>query len=185
MKATIKQIDPPSREDYRKAETRFTVYTDGQGRDIADKEYFSKYNISKLNFKCASWDRVGGFAANIEARHTQAVIEEAFGVKVELKFSRYAGCSCGCSPGFVGKILDSDPLAFRHGGSPLSRAHIWVDVPLSDEEKQSIVDFAAKQAAKLPAEIEAGNAKVAAEKAAPEQERLAQEANASLDSASL
>jgi hypothetical protein len=176
MAATITQINRPDRDDYRKAATRFTVYTDGVGRDLADKEYFRKHDIGSLNFKCASWSRVVGFAAAIEARHAAAAIEEAFGVRVALKFSRTAGCSCGCSPGFVGTILDSDPFAFTHGGSPLSRASIWVDVPLSEAEKQSIVEFAAKQAKKLPAEIEAGNAKVAAEKAAEEEARKAKEA---------
>lgn len=163
--AKITNINPAKSDDYRKSGKRFTVYTDGVARDIADQEYFTKYNIINFDFRCASWSRVGSFAAAIEARRAQQAVETAFGVKVSLKFSRTAGCSCGCSPGFVGEILEGERSA-SYNGVQLSRASIWMEVPLTDEEKQAIVDYAAKQAAKLPAEIEAGKAKVAAEQAA-------------------
>lgn len=174
--ATISQVRGPDKDDYRKAATRFTVYTDGKARNIADREYFTKHEIYKLNFKCASWARVGGFAAAIEASKAAEAIKAAFGVNVELKFSQKAGCSCGCSPGFVGKILSDNPFSARHGGTSLSRASVWMNVPITKEEEASIVACAVKWAAKLPAEIEAGNARVAAEKAAIEAARLAEQA---------
>jgi len=177
MNATITQVNPPrERSDWNKSRDRFTVYTDGKARHIADLEYFTKYDISSLNFKCASWGRVGGFASRIEASGAAAAIEARFGVRVDLKFSRTAGCSCGCSPGFIGKILDRGANnATDSLGVGLSRASLWVNVPVTADDAASIVAYAAKQASKLPAEIEAGNSKVAVEKAARAAEKLAEE----------
>lgn len=159
MKSTITKINPPrDSSDYRKSAKRFTVYTDGKARDVADREYLTKFDLRKYNFKIASWARVGGFAAQIEADAAKAAIEAQFGVTVELKFSRYAGCSCGCSPGFVGKIV---------GGirGELSRADVWMSEEIATEDEAAVVACAARMAKGLPAEIAKGEAKVAAEQA--------------------
>lgn len=162
MTSTITKVRAGTGDDYRKSATRFTVYTDGKARDIADREYFSKHNIAALDFKCASWSRVGGFAARIEAAQATELIEKRFGVKVKIVFSRYAGCSCGCSPGFIGTILGDVDARDVHNNR-LSRSTIQVADTLSKEEEASIVEYAAKQAKGLPAEIVKGNAKVASE----------------------
>ena len=162
---TITQVNVATYEDRKKKHTRFTVYTDGKARAVADREYLTKHNIFALDFKCASWSRVGNFAARMEAAKAKAAVEAAFGVQVELVFSQKAGCACGCSPGFVGTIV-GDALAKNAAGEALSRASIWVDCPVAPSEDRQIEVFAAKQALGLPAEIAAGNAKVEAEKAA-------------------
>lgn len=160
MNAIITKVLPPtSRSDWNRSATKFVVYTAGAARDVADREYFTKHSIGDLKFKCASWSRVGSFAAKIEGAAAKAAVEAKFGVVVELKFSRTAGCSCGCSPGFVGKIVS--------GIAPeLSRADVWVKETISEAEVKAVADFAAKWAARLPEEIKAGNAKAEAETAA-------------------
>lgn len=199
--AVITQVNEPTRDDWRQSSTRFTVYTDGAARDVADEHYFTKHNIASLNFPCRSWRKVGGIASAIEAEYAKAAVEARFGIKVELKFSRKAGCSCGCSPGFVGKIVGTG-----EGFGKLSRRTIWVHEVLTDADKAEVIAAAAKYAKRLPAEIEEGNAQLAAEAAAKQveedkrkQERAArleryaqqearwaqQAADASLDSACL
>lgn len=161
---------PRSRSDWRRAPLSFVLYTDGSARAFADQEYFTKHEIYNLKFKCRSWGRVGGFAARIEAKKAAAAIEQKFGVKVELQYSRKAGCSCGCSPGFKGKMVEGF-------SKEISRADIFVDVPITKEEEAEIVQYAAAQAEGLPAEIATSNAQVKeerkrkAEQACREEER--------------
>jgi hypothetical protein len=166
MKATITRIDKASRDDFRKASRTFRAYTNGTARAVADREYFTKYDISTLEFLCRSWSRVGGFAARMEADAVKAAVEAKFpGVKVEVKFSRKAGCSCGCSPGFVGTLLEGFALE-------LSRCTMWLDDVLGEGDAKLIADYAAKQAKGLPKEIEEGNVQVAQEKAEREAEKV-------------
>jgi hypothetical protein len=95
------------------------------------------------------------------------------GTEVEVKFSRKAGCPCGCSPGYVGKIIQGGHGTDKDGNT-LNRADVWLtEDDLTADETATIVAYAAKQAVKLPAEIAAGEAKLAAEKAAKEAQRIA------------
>lgn len=202
MKATLYRLDRATSEDMRKNYLSFRAYSDGAARNIADAEYFTKHNICSFDFKCKSWGRVGAFAARMEADAIAKAVEAAYpGTKVEVKFSRTAGCSCGCSPGFVGKITE-----LKEGHRELCRATVYVKETLEEGEAEAIKAYADKQALGLPKEIEEGRAQVAAEKAAREvvenqkraerqarldqyarwdQERAEQQAQAALDSAAL
>lgn len=176
MNTTIDKVNrPTSRKDWSRSATRFTVYTDGVARDLADHVYLTKHALWNHNFRIPSWGRVAGVATKIEAAAAKAAVEARFpGVKVELKFSRTAGCGCGCSPGYVGKIVEG-VSAVDADGNLLSRADLWASEVISFAEIATVKAAALKAAAKLPQEIAAGEAKLAAEAAAKEQERAERE----------
>lgn len=193
--------DPQGREDFRKSASRFTVYTSGEARDLAVELYYDKHDVGSMQFRCQSWDRVAAVATRAEIAEALPVLAKHFGCKesdLELKFSQKAGCSCGCSPGYIGKIVTESPF----GVKGLSRRDVWVDTLLTTTAAMAIAAEADKQALKLPAELAAGaaqEAKRAEEKAQRDREhaehtaryeRYRQEdrdrnANAALDSASL
>lgn len=164
----VRKVNPPTGKDWRRAADRFIAYTDGTARSHADDVYLTKHKIFALDFRCKSWNRVAALAAAIEAAKVKQAVESKFGVVVEVKFSRTAGCSCGCSPGFVGKIVS---FTDADGRSQLSRADVWVEENLTADDLAPVTALAAKLEKGLPAEIAAGNAKAAADKAAKEEQQ--------------
>lgn len=143
---TISQVRPDT--DIRN-NLRFNVFTDGdKPRDITS-EWFDENKIGSLKFKCRSWNAVARAGTKISERQMIPVIAKEFGLKPEeftLRFSRTAGCSCGCSPGYVGKLTNYHPK--------LSRANVWMkDIPLSDEDRKAYDAVCAKQKVKLEKEI--------------------------------
>lgn len=128
---------------------RFNVFTDGdKPRDITS-EWFDENKIGSLKFKCRSWNAVARAGTKISERLMVPVIAKEFGLKPEeftLRFSRTAGCSCGCSPGYVGKLVAHNPKLSRH--------NVWMkDIPLSDEDRKAYDAVCAKQKVKLEKEI--------------------------------
>ncbi len=168
-----------SKRNQRLGHTKFVCYTDGAARDVADSEFFSKHDIGSLPFKSHCWNRVGRFAARIEADLAVEAIKARFGVEVELTFSAKAGCSCGCSPGFIGTIVGDWTAKDSVTGFGLSRSTVFVKEVVTDADVAEIKAVCVKEAAKLPAEAVKGNALVAAEQAAlAEQKRLSEVARA-------
>jgi hypothetical protein len=185
---TITNIRPDS--DIRSS-LRFNVFTDGdKPRDIMT-EWFDKNNIGSLKFKCRAWNSVARAGTKISEAQIAPVIAKEFGLRLEdftLKFSVYAGCSCGCSPGYVGKLVS--PITYH---PKLSRANVWMkDIPLSDADKAAYDAVCQKQDAKLKQEIYNHDhaAEIAAAAEAKRQEdaakaELARNESASLSSSSL
>lgn len=90
----IKKIDANTNRSRYGAKVKSVVYAKSNLVDIAD-DFLNEHKIWALPFKCKTWSRVGGLAA----RATAKIISEKVGYKAS--FSRTAGCSCGCSPGYV------------------------------------------------------------------------------------
>ena len=147
----------------RASADRFTVSVDGPMNDLIEQEFFQKYNIGSLDFKCAAWSRVTGAATKATIAALKPVLAKHAGLKPEnldLHYSRYAGCSCGCSPGYVGKIINAP----WYDGI-LRRAYVFMDVVPSELAMAHVRTVMEDAAAKLPNEIIRGNAKVAAQRA--------------------
>lgn len=74
------------------------VYVSSEITDVVDNFFFEN-EICSLKFKCRTWNALKKKATgmNIEALKT------IFGEKASIKYSSKAGCSCGCSPGYVVK----------------------------------------------------------------------------------
>lgn len=70
--------------------------------------FFEKHKIYGLNFKCATWSSLRNRAAKLDIAELQTV----FGPKAQIRWSRTAGCSCGCSPGYV--ITGDIPSEYRN-----------------------------------------------------------------------
>ena len=88
---------------------------------------------------------------------------------LDLHFSRYAGCSCGCSPGYVGKIIGAPGYAGN-----LRRSRVFMEVAATEEELNKVRAVMNQAAAALPDEIIRGNAKVAAQREADAKARAEQ-----------
>ena len=129
----------------------FRVYTSHDAPCDASEPWFDKHNIHSLTFKCKAWNAVARAATKISAEEMVPVIAARFNLKPEdfsLKFSRTAGCSCGCSPGYVGKVF------VPHG--ELSRVAIRLEnIPLSDANRARLDKVMVAQTKKLVEEIAA------------------------------
>lgn len=91
------------------------VYADSNATKIVD-EFFHDNKIYALPFKCRTWSKVSGEGTKL----TIAALREIFGPYVDIKWSRTAGCSCGCSPGYRIKNLERGHKYRNHD--------VWVDV---------------------------------------------------------
>jgi hypothetical protein len=167
---------------------RFNVFTDDDKPRDVTSEWFDANGIGALKFKCKAWSAVGRAGTKISEAKMAPVIAERFGLKPDdftLHFSVKAGCSCGCSPGYVGKLKAYHP--------ELSRANVWMkDIPFTDADKAVYDAVCARQTAKLKQEIYAHDHAAEIAAAAENQRRIEAEAAAlekartlSLESASL
>lgn len=127
---------------------KFIVHTENDAPRDASTEWFTQHSIGSLQFKCKAWNKVARAHVAVSETELVPVIAEKFNIsptQFEIKFSRTAGCSCGCSPGYVGKLKS------YHAG--LSHHVVWVkDIPLTEANKAALVQVCAKQAAALEAE---------------------------------
>ena len=83
------------------------------------------------------------------------IISEAIGRKIDLvnaQFSRYAGCSCPCSPGFI--LRDEDKKRIKE---PYNTTYsIWITIHLKTAENKALLTDKLAHTAKELAENEAG-----------------------------
>ena len=160
---TCTKVKQLHRDDKPRASyDRFTVSVDGPMNDLIDKEFFSKHEIYNLDFKCSAWSRVTGAATKAIVAALKPVLAAHVGLKPEnldLHFSRYAGCSCGCSPGYIGKIIGAPGYA-----GILRRSLVFMEVVTSELAMAHVRAVMEDAAAKLPNEIIRGNARVAAQR---------------------
>jgi hypothetical protein len=178
------------RDDKLRNSVSFRVFTDGDVPRDTTSVWFDENNIRSLKFKCKAWNAVARAGTKISCKQIVPVIAERFKLQpdqFELSFSLKAGCPCGCSPGYVGKVL----VPSYYG--ELSRANVWMNgIVLSDADRVAYDKVAEKQKVKLAAEIYAhDHAKEIAEAAEVKRKKdlelaaLETARNLSLQSASL
>ena len=80
--------------------------------------FFNDHKIYALKFRCSTWNALKRKACESDI----AELKTVFGKDAEISWSKTAGCSCGCSPGYVvkGKIEDK----YRN-------ADVWVSISTS------------------------------------------------------
>lgn len=120
MKATLTQSKPITSRRARPG--RSIVYVRSTLDAVAD-EFYNKYEIFDLQFKCRTWSSVCGKVTKV----TTEALKDIFAAATSIKFSHKAGCSCGCSPGYIVKY-DSE----RDG------RNYWVDIEWSEQELNNI-----------------------------------------------
>ena len=134
---------------------RFIVFTgNDHPRETADKFYFD-HNIYDLNFKSNAWNAVIRATTKLTAKKILAHFK-TLGVEdgqiVSLQFSHKAGCSCGCSPGFVGKTAKLDTMLDKD--TILAGKNIWIEgVEITADERAELAKIIEVQAKKLALEI--------------------------------
>lgn len=101
MKPTLQITKREPNTNYRQTGARF--FLDSNLIAVID-EWFHDNEIWSLKFKSSTWTKV----KNLVARPISAAIEEHLQKETNFSFgkvsySNKAGCSCGCSPGYVAK----------------------------------------------------------------------------------
>lgn len=116
------------------------IYTEGY--DVKDEEkdnflekynpdriidtWFDKNDIRSLEFKCKTWAK----AKRLAHKYIYKQLKELVPCK-SILYSRNAGCSCGCSPGF----FVNEPELQEHTG-----VSMWVKgIVVNDEERHEIL----------------------------------------------
>lgn len=99
MKATITQTRSISNPARNKS-GRSIVYVESPLNDVAD-QFASEHGIYGLPFKCKTWSKV---CRQVNKAHV-VELKKLFPEALEIRFSAKAGCSCGCSPGFIMKHI--------------------------------------------------------------------------------
>ena len=117
LKATLTKSSPIS-SDFRKRPGRSIVYVNSVLDKAAD-EFGTKYDVWNLPFKSKTWSSV----CRVINKATAELLRQLFPDAVSIKFSAKAGCSCGCSPGYIVKKNDY-VVGSNH----------WVDIEASQEE---------------------------------------------------
>lgn len=128
-----------------RSSSSFLVYANGPARHLAD-DFYNRHKIHGLRYKSKVWKRAGKLATKAEADELKPALARFFGCRedeLSLAFSVYAGCSCGCSPGFVGSVTSGREIS-SPDGAVLNQADVWADVEISPEAKQGVLDGLAK-----------------------------------------
>ena len=88
--------------------------------------WFNKHDISSIKFASRAWSR----AKRVSNKYVYRAIRELIPCK-SVVYSRYAGCSCGCSSGYI----VTEPELEEHKG-----VSAWVDyLLLNDEEREELL----------------------------------------------
>lgn len=104
MKAVITQTRNNTSKDRGYAAGRNIVYVKSPLDNVAD-EFFTKHKIYNLNFKCLTWNK----ACRIVTQQHTVALKQLFPDATSVKFSAKAGCSCGCSPGYIVRTENKNP----------------------------------------------------------------------------
>lgn len=115
---------------------RAVIYLDKNPlNDILD-EFYVKNDIFDMKVKSKAWSKLVRFSSSIVERK----LAKYFGVDPKfVKFSFNAGCSCGCSPGYILK----KPAPFMQFGYP--KKDIWCEVNITEEDMNSLKVFMSSQ----------------------------------------
>jgi hypothetical protein len=119
MKAIIRSSDS------RKGFNRSVVYVESALDEVAN-QWFGKHKIRSLDFRCKTWEKA---CKVVNKQHIKA-LKELFPEADSIRFSRTAGCNCGCSPGFIMKYTGN-----------VANKSFWVDMN-TDETTKSLVEAA-------------------------------------------
>jgi len=109
------------------------IYVTSNLTEATDK-FFEDQKIRSMIEKSEVWSKI----SRRHSRLINSVIKKSFGCERSM-YSRYAGCSCPCSPGFVvkgGEFMDSEGK--RQGFHSHS---VCIEVTASGEELKEFTDW--------------------------------------------
>lgn len=134
MKAIITKTNRSNRRG------RSVVYISSPLDKVAD-DFASKHGIYNLQFKCKTWNKV----CREVTKRTAETLKELFVEATAITFSSKAGCSCGCSPGYI----------IKHESPYKAGDDVWVDIEASDHEVDAFSSMinAGKFESQLRAEV--------------------------------
>jgi hypothetical protein len=93
---TVSKISKRSRLNRERYTDGARVFADSNTSKVVN-EFFNKNEIFNLAWKCKTWSSLRNKATKLDI----AELKTVFGPYAVIRWSRTAGCSCGCSPGFV------------------------------------------------------------------------------------
>lgn len=113
MKATITKS-----HSRRNKTDRSVVYIESPLDTLADK-FATEHGVYGLPYKCDTWRKL----CREVTKQTVSTLKELFVEALSIKFSSKAGCTCGCSPGYI----------VKHGAGQRGN-DVWVNLEASDDE---------------------------------------------------
>lgn len=119
MKATLTKTYPVSNR--RAKPGRNLVYVQSPFDDIAEK-FAAAHGIWDLPFKSKTWSKICREATRMNINAFKHLFPDA----TSIKFSAKAGCSCGCSPGYIVKTE-----------SYLKGTNNWVTIEPTQEQQDA------------------------------------------------
>ena len=99
MKASKFEIKNNRYNDSGRYQISGRVYSNSNLSDRLDKWFTD--NIFMLDFKCKTWNKLRNIVTKIESKSILEGLDMTSNKDASVKYSRKAGCSCGCSPGYV------------------------------------------------------------------------------------
>jgi len=112
------------------------AYVNSSVGKVVDK-FFDDNKIYALNFTCSTWNALKRKAVESDI----ADLKTIFGEDAEIRWSKTAGCSCGCSPGYV--VDGQMKSEFRN-------KNVWIDIESSTDHLVKLLpDFTKKLAAEI------------------------------------
>jgi hypothetical protein len=117
MKATITQTSSVN-QDSRSKMGRSLIYVESPLDKVAN-EFALTHGVYNLSFKCKTWSKV---CRQVTKTHI-VELKKMFPEALDIKFSAKAGCSCGCSPGYV----------MKHEPNQRGK-NFWVNIEASEME---------------------------------------------------
>lgn len=114
-----------NRLDYDRRSNKTIVYVeDTKLHKIADA-WFTKNNLYSLRVRSKAWKMICRYISSKCGFHLAShfKLEQS-----RVKFNHKAGCSCGCSPGFV----------IKPAPEGLSSHNVWADIKVTESDVQGL-----------------------------------------------
>lgn len=137
-----------SKWSYKNNRTKVTVYTYENPSIIKMLDEWFENNIRGLKYKSSVWSRLGSKVTNMIGKEIAQLLKLSDDYSVT--WSRTAGCSCGCSPGWIVKQNGKNVHSIKLDGQYVNVISVNIDTTGYESEVAKLIEVAASL---LPAEI--------------------------------
>jgi len=124
---TNRPKEPRRGTPYYKAFEGTTIFVNSNASKTID-EFFLQNEIFNLDFKSKTWSKMVRLSTKMDIREIMSIFPKG-AAPVSITYSKKAGCSCGCSPGYIVKLPIRSGLAddVDHYEDFRNRA-LWVNI---------------------------------------------------------
>lgn len=126
MKITV---DKKTNKFTRHTGNKAIVYVDSNLLDKLDVDLYYPY-VLDLKVQSSAWNTVKNKATKLIGNEISKFLDE----KYKVRYSKSAGCKCGCSPGYI--IERDNNVPFDKLSPALNFGEMWLDISSSEEELQ-------------------------------------------------